>query len=321
MWRPAQHNKLKQRNNRNVECGDKSRLAAGDGLKSRCLQCIAKEDGYADCCACYQFAPGDMAQGGAKQDSGEHARHKKAEADKKQRAAISHRDMDDEKGRSPQYCNPDKHHLGAGKGEKQGLALGGIVQHNAQIAMSNIVRNSNRDVLAHVGENLLRLRRGAGLSQQLLAERSGISRRMIVSVESGDANISLSSLDRLAEALGVSFVDMVSDSTANTERIDAVAWRGAHQQSQAMLLASAPARREAQLWSWSLGPDEGYQAAADPSGWHEMIFVLEGELRIELENEILIVAVGDYAVFDSAQTYAYINNADCVTRFIRNTVV
>ncbi|MGE5905323.1 helix-turn-helix domain-containing protein, partial [Klebsiella pneumoniae] len=70
--------------------------------------------------------------------------------------------------------------------------------------MSNIVRSQDGrgDVLAHVASNLRRLRRAAGLSQTALATTSGISRRMITNLEGGDTNISLSSLDRLAEALG-----------------------------------------------------------------------------------------------------------------------
>ena len=71
------------------------------------------------------------------------------------------------------------------------------------------------DVLAFVAHNLRRLRRRSGLSQVALAQASGISRRMIVNLEGGETNISLSSLDRLAEALGASFVDLVSDPTAH----------------------------------------------------------------------------------------------------------
>ena len=71
--------------------------------------------------------------------------------------------------------------------------------------MSNILHSQERgDVLAHVSGNLRRFRLAAGLSQVALAEASGISRRMIVALEGGDANISLSSLDKLYGAPGSS---------------------------------------------------------------------------------------------------------------------
>ena len=188
--------------------------------------------------------------------------------------------------------------------------------------MSNILHSqgARSDVLAHVGENVRRLRQQAGLSQAALAEASGISRRMIVQVEKGDTNISLSSLDRLAEALDASFVDVVSDPAAHTRRINAVAWRGAAQDSLAVLLGSVPATAEAQLWSWSLGIGERYDAEADPEGWHEMVAVIEGQLRVEREEGPVVISAGDYTIYSSAQAYAYVNVGEGVTRFFRTVV-
>ena len=177
------------------------------------------------------------------------------------------------------------------------------------------------DVLAFVAENLRRLRRRAGLSQAALAAASGISRRMIVSLEGGDTNVSLSSLDRLAEALGAGFVEIVSDPDTHGRRIDIVAWRGRHPQSEARLLGSVPAHAEAQLWAWTLGPGDRYAADPDPEGWHEMIAVVEGRLRIELADGPVVVEAGGFAIIDTAQEYGYVGAADGVTRFLRNTVV
>lgn len=158
------------------------------------------------------------------------------------------------------------------------------------------------------------------MSQEALAATSGISRRMIVSLESGETNISLASLDRLAEALGVTFVQMVGDPAADAKRIEALAWRGRLPHSKAELLGSVPARREAQLWRWSLDIGERYQAEPDPEGWHEMVAVTEGRLRIELEDGPVTVEAGDFAIYGSAQSYAYVNDGPCVVRFIRNVV-
>ncbi|MBP2298742.1 helix-turn-helix domain-containing protein [Azospirillum picis] len=175
-------------------------------------------------------------------------------------------------------------------------------------------------MLAHVGANLRRLRQRAGLSQAALADASGISRRMIVNLEAGDTNVSLSSLDRLAEALGATFVEVVSDPAAESRRIEAVAWRGHGAESKAVLLGSVPARSEAQLWHWSLGPGERYAAEPDPEGWSEMVFVMQGCLRIELAEGERLVKAGDFAIYGSSQPYAYVNAADMVTLFIRNVV-
>lgn len=188
--------------------------------------------------------------------------------------------------------------------------------------MRNILHSAGErsDVLAFVSENLRRLRQRAGLSQAALAEAAGLSRRMVVQLEGGDTNISLSSLDRLADALGASFIEIVSDPAAQRLRMDAMAWRGTRPESHAMLLGSVPATREAQLWSWSLGPGERYQAEPDPEGWHEMIVVVEGRLLVDLSEGPMTIEAGDYAIYGSAQDYAYVNLHEGVTRFIRNVI-
>lgn len=188
--------------------------------------------------------------------------------------------------------------------------------------MSNILHSQERgDVLAHVSGNLRRLRQAAGLSQVALAEASGISRRMIVSLEGGDANISLSSLDKLAAAMGVGFVDLVRDpARAPSAEINEVTWRGADPQSAAVLLGSAPATTEAQMWLWSLGPGERYEAEPDPAGWHEMIFVTEGTLRLELPDNMKDYPAGGFAVYGTDRSYAYSNPGESVVRFVRNVI-
>lgn len=188
--------------------------------------------------------------------------------------------------------------------------------------MSNILRNpgSGQDVLAFVCANLKRLRTQAGISQAVLAEKSGISRRMIVGLEAGNANISLASLDKLAWALGVDFADIVSDPARQRQRIEALAWRGEKPDSQAVLLGVTPARSEAQLWVMSLGVGDSYTAEPDPQGWHEMIYVMEGGLRLELSGKVQIVNASDFVIYSSAQQYSYANAGETIVRFIRNVI-
>lgn len=188
--------------------------------------------------------------------------------------------------------------------------------------MSNILRitPAGSDVLTHVGANLRRIRKQAGLSQTNLADASGISRRMIAGLEGGGANISLSSLDKLAGALGVGFVDLVSDPNRERRRIEAMAWRGERPGSQAVLLGAAPASCEAQLWIWTLAPGERYLAEPDPQGWHEMVYVLEGALRLALSGVSQTVGTDDFAIYSSAQPYAYFNDGDSRLRFVRNVL-
>jgi transcriptional regulator with XRE-family HTH domain len=188
--------------------------------------------------------------------------------------------------------------------------------------MSSILHNDSRsDVLAHVSGNLRRFRQAAGFSQIALAKASGVSRRMIIAVESGDANISLSSLDKLATAMGVGFVDLVRDPERQSSTdVNEVTWRGTGLESKGVLLGTAPARHETQMWVWSLEYGERYDAEPDPEGWHEMILVVEGTLTLILSGSEKEYTAGTFAIYSSAQDYAYENRQSRLVRFVRNVV-
>lgn len=175
-------------------------------------------------------------------------------------------------------------------------------------------------VLAHVSANVRRFRMAADLSQVALADRAGISRRTVVKLEAGDANISLTGLDHLADALGVTFVDLVAAPAAPHAEISEVAWRGDGPGSVAVLLASVPAAKDAQLWAWTLEPGDRYDAEPDPLGWSEMLLVSEGSIRVEQEDGDTQLRAGDHLAFPTAQQYAYLNVGDTRARFVRVVV-
>jgi transcriptional regulator with XRE-family HTH domain len=194
--------------------------------------------------------------------------------------------------------------------------------------MSNILHSQDRpterrpDVLAHVAGNVRALRAERGLSQDGLAAAADVSRRMISGIESGEANVSLSTLDRLAAALDVSFSRLVRPpEMPDNSRIDSLAWRGLNPDSRATLLGTVPAAREAELWTWSLGAGEVYPAEADAANWHEMLYVMDGVLTVEREGIApRQVERGDFLIFTSDRPYLFANRETEPVRFVRNVV-
>ena len=65
------------------------------------------------------------------------------------------------------------------------------------------------DVQVRFGERLRQVRSKKGISQEKLAERAGLHRTYVSSVERGERNISLVNIEKLAEALGVSLKDLM----------------------------------------------------------------------------------------------------------------
>lgn len=66
------------------------------------------------------------------------------------------------------------------------------------------------DMRRLVGDNCARIRKGRGWTQEELAERSGLSQQYISDLERGKRNPTIVTIYELAQALGVSHLDMVA---------------------------------------------------------------------------------------------------------------
>ncbi|NBF05035.1 helix-turn-helix domain-containing protein [Pseudomonas sp. Fl5BN2] len=183
--------------------------------------------------------------------------------------------------------------------------------------------NSQRaSVLQHVSLNVRRLRHAAGLSQSALAEKSDVSRRMLVAIEAGEKNVSLGTLDRVAEALDVAFSDLIqAPGSPDPSRINELAWAGVIPGSKAVLLAKAEARREVELWEWQLEPGEIYRSECDAQGWSEQIYVFEGCLTVFFGDSERRLQSGEFFMFASHVPHGYRNDGAQATRFVRNVVI
>jgi transcriptional regulator with XRE-family HTH domain len=65
------------------------------------------------------------------------------------------------------------------------------------------------DMRRLVGRNFARIRREKGLTQEQMAERSGFSQQYLSGLEQGRRNPTVATLYELAQALGVSPVELI----------------------------------------------------------------------------------------------------------------
>ncbi|WP_194775022.1 helix-turn-helix domain-containing protein [Pararhodonellum marinum] len=65
------------------------------------------------------------------------------------------------------------------------------------------------DIKEKFGLKLKTLRKEKGLSQEKLAERSGLNRSYISGIEQGKRNVSLEVMEKLVEALGAGIGELV----------------------------------------------------------------------------------------------------------------
>ena len=67
------------------------------------------------------------------------------------------------------------------------------------------------DIRQVFGKNIRRFRVNAGLSQEAVAERMGVDRAHVSSMERGQQNVTLFTIWHLSQALGIKPADLLND--------------------------------------------------------------------------------------------------------------
>jgi transcriptional regulator with XRE-family HTH domain len=149
------------------------------------------------------------------------------------------------------------------------------------------------------------------LSLDALAARSGISKGMLVAIEQGRANPSISTLCKLAAALRVSLAELLEQDPRPTGQVEVVAphqanmlWQGAKGGVGTLLVGSAgPDMLE--LWEWTLCVGEMFQAKPHPKGTVELLSVREGTLALEVSGTHYLIPAQHRAVARTDQPHSY----------------
>ena len=159
-----------------------------------------------------------------------------------------------------------------------------------------------------LAEAVRRFRAARSWTLDDLAARSGVSRRLVVQIEQGEANPSIGTLLRLADALEVTLTDLVSAQEAMLVGVRAPSeatelWQGPAG-GRALLEVS---RGPLELWSWMLEPGESHVSDAHHPGALELVKVRRGTLALEVGDETVEVKAGHSAWFDASRQHAYRN--------------
>jgi len=180
---------------------------------------------------------------------------------------------------------------------------------------------TDTDVVAQaIARNLRRLRASRGWSLDLLAARSGVSRGMVIQIEQARTNPSVATLVRLSDALGVSVAQLVDVADVPPVRVVRAAaavplWRS-ELGGVGTLLIGTEAPPVLELWDWRLAPGDRHEAEAHIAGTTELLYVLDGELTLTVEDAVHTLATGDAGVFRGDRPHAYANAGVEPLRFL-----
>jgi DNA-binding XRE family transcriptional regulator len=175
-----------------------------------------------------------------------------------------------------------------------------------------------------IGSRVRQHRTGRGWTLGDLARRSGVSKRMLSSIEQGSANPSIATLLRISDALGAGLPGLLDADHPAAVRITRagqapVVWQGPHG-GHAILVAGTEPPEVVELWDWSLGPGDSHHTEPHAAGTRELILVLVGHVQLHVGSEIHVLAPGDSAAFPGDVPHGYANpnaseNAGQAARF------
>lgn len=172
-------------------------------------------------------------------------------------------------------------------------------------------RDVSSTVSRAVAANLRALRGRRNWSLDQLAQRSGVSKGVLVALEGDRGNPSLTTLCRLADAFAVSLTELVDTRNAPVLRRASVAeantlWRGPAGGTGQLLLSTDPPH-PVELWWWRLEPGEVRHSEAHASGTREALLVIEGEVGVESEGQLSVAPAGTAIAWPGDQPHAYRN--------------
>ncbi|MFN8183876.1 MAG: XRE family transcriptional regulator [Candidatus Nanopelagicales bacterium] len=170
-----------------------------------------------------------------------------------------------------------------------------------------------------IGERVRSERKRRAWTLDQLAGRSGVSRRMLVTIEQGGTNPSIATLLRLSDALGVGLPALVAPGPTASVTVNRKADRKALWSSQAggaaYLTAGTATPEILELWDWHLGPGDDYRGEAHTPGTHELLSVIKGTVRLTVSDQSWDLRTGDAASFAGDVPHSYANPGTSPARF------
>jgi transcriptional regulator with XRE-family HTH domain len=179
-----------------------------------------------------------------------------------------------------------------------------------------LVQEDHKRAAVSIALAVRRLRSARSWTLDELAARSGISRRLIVQIEQAQANPSIGTLLRLADAFEVTLSELLPEPPTATAGIrpageEVRLWSGPRGGAGRLLINRGPL----ELWSWMLGPGESHESEAHHAGCVELLTVTIGTLQLDVGGESFTLSSGDSAWFEATEAHAYRNPTRSTTRF------
>ena len=181
------------------------------------------------------------------------------------------------------------------------------------------------DYLSHnIAINLKRIRKAKGMSLDVVAEQTGVSKSMLSTIEKGEANPSVGVLGKIMSGLRIDLQDLTQPPQEDSYLVDiqklspTKAVEGQYHVWTCFPIAD---NRTVEIYRIDIEPGGVYESGAHGERTKEYIAMLEGELSIRLEDGVHVIKKEQFFRFESDQDHTYFNPGKSMVRFMSFFVV
>jgi len=177
------------------------------------------------------------------------------------------------------------------------------------------------DINQLIATRLRELRDAQGLTLAALAERSGVSRSNISSIERGESSATATVLDRLSAALGVTLASLFDKpaevpspvSRPDTQPVWTDPVSGYVRRNLSPLIYSPIQLVEV---SFPAGQRIAYETTARNTEVHQQIWIIDGRLELTLGETLWQLGSGDCLAMKLDQPVSFHNPGDKAVRYL-----
>ncbi len=174
-----------------------------------------------------------------------------------------------------------------------------------------------------VAENLRQRRKARSMSLDDLARASGVSRAALSQIETCKSNPTLGVLWKIAVGLGIPFAELIGAPRGGVSvlrRADAQILRSVDGKLESRALAPAGASSTVELYELRLSARSTHTSEPHAAGTREVLVVLSGVARIQVDDESFELQAGDSIAFPADRPHAYENHGGAEARY-HNVIV
>ena len=181
------------------------------------------------------------------------------------------------------------------------------------------------DYLSHnIAINLKRIRKAKGMSLDVVAEQTGVSKSMLATIEKGDANPSIGVLGKIMSGLRIDLQDLTQAPQKDAYLVDIeklVPTKDVKGQYHVWTCFPIADNRSVEIYRIDIEPGGVYESGSHGDRTKEYIAMLQGTLFIKLEDGIYEVEKEQFFRFESDQPHVYFNTGTETIRFMSFFVV